>query len=43
MWTLFKTDSYTVSDILSIIDDALCYLFEFKIENGQLYFRELPA
>ena len=41
MWTKFNTDSYTVTEVLQIIDDALCYLFEFKIENGQLYYREL--
>ena len=40
MWTKFNTDSYTVGEILSIIDDALCYCFEFKIDNGELYYRE---
>ena len=26
---------------LSIIFDALCYLFEFKVENHKIYFREI--
>ena len=26
---------------LSIIDDALCHLFEIKVENHKIYFREI--
>lgn len=41
MWTKFNTDSYTLQEILSIIDDALCHGFEFKVEDGKLYYREM--
>ena len=26
---------------MKIIDDALCWGFEFKVENGSIYFREM--
>lgn len=26
---------------VSLIDDALCYLFEFKVENHKIYYREI--
>ena len=26
---------------LSIIDDALCHLFNFKVENHKIYYREM--
>ena len=25
---------------LEIIDDALCYGFEFKVENGKIFYKE---
>lgn len=34
--------STTMYEVLEIIDDALCYHFEFKVENHKLYFREFP-
>lgn len=40
MWHLVDLSLYTVEEMLNIIDDALCYGFEFKVENGQLYYRE---
>lgn len=33
--------SENIDYILSIIDDALCHLFEFKVENHKIYFREI--
>lgn len=42
MWNKFET-ALPVHETLSIIDDALCYLFEFKVENHQLYFREITT
>lgn len=42
MWYEYIFDRMDiVSAILSIIDDALCYGFEFKVENHKLYFREI--
>ena len=32
----------TLDETLQIIDDALCHGFEFKVENGKLYYREIP-
>ena len=40
MWEKFNTENYTLYEMLQIIDDAMCYLFEFKVENGNLYYRE---
>lgn len=41
MWTespiLNNTD---VELALEIIDDALCYGFEFKVENGKIFYKE---
>lgn len=42
MWQEFNvglTDNIT--EVMKIIDDALCYCFEFKVENHRLYFREI--
>ena len=42
MWQEFIsgiTDNLT--EVMKIIDDALCYGFEFKVENHKLYFREV--
>lgn len=42
MWEEFNIElSLNLSEILKIIDDALCYGFEFKVENHKLYFREV--
>ena len=38
-WNRMKT--YSVDETLKIIDDALCHRFEFKVENGNVYFREI--
>lgn len=40
MWEEFNTGlSDILSEVMKIIDDALCYGFEFKVENHKLYFR----
>ena len=42
MWEEFNTRiSDNLSEVMKIIDDALCYGFEFKVENHKLYFREV--
>ena len=42
MWQEFNTGLTTsISEVMKIIDDALCYGFEFKVENHKLYFREV--
>ena len=42
MWEEFSTGlSDNLSEVMKIIDDALCYGFEFKVENHTLYFREV--
>ena len=42
MWQEFSTGlSDNLTEVMKIIDDALCYGFEFKVENKKLYFREV--
>lgn len=42
MWELIKLPTGTpISDWLEIINDAMCYGFEFKVENHDIYFREV--
>ena len=42
MWQEFSTDLTTgISEVMEIIEDLLCYGFEFKVENHKLYFREV--
>lgn len=42
MWQEFSTGLITsIPEVMKIIDDALCYGFEFKVENHKLYFREV--
>ena len=36
-----RMETYSVDETLKIIDDALCHRFEFKVENGNVYFREI--
>ena len=36
-----RMEAYSVDETLKIIDDALCHDFEFKVENGNVYFREI--
>lgn len=36
-----KMKPYTVDKTFKIIDDALCNQFEFKVESGGIYFREI--
>ena len=36
-----RMETYGVDETLKIIDDALCHGFEFKVENGNVYFREI--
>lgn len=38
-WKLMETS--LVDETLKIIDDATCHGFEFKVENGEVYFREI--
>ena len=41
MWEEFNIELVdTLEELMKIIDDALCYGFEFKVENHKLYFRE---
>ena len=39
-WLLYREET-TVEETLKIIEDALSHGFEFKVENGKLYFREI--
>ena len=41
-WEIFEPaePNNTIECVESIIDDALCYGFEFKVDNGKIYFRE---
>ena len=42
MWEEFNTGiASTISEVINIVDDALSYGFEFKVENHKLYFREV--
>ena len=42
MWQEFITGiTDNITEVMKIIDDALCYGFEFKVENNKLYFREV--
>ena len=42
MWQEFSTGlSDNLTEVMKIIDDAICYGFEFKVENHKLYFREV--
>lgn len=42
MWKEFNTGiSDNITEVLKIIDDALCYGFEFKVEKHKIYFREV--
>lgn len=42
MWQEFSTGLTTsITEVMKIIDDALCFGFEFKVENHKLYFREV--
>ena len=42
MWQEFITvEPSDLTIIMKIVDDALCYGFEFKVENHKLYFREV--
>lgn len=38
-WKLMK--AFTIDEALKIIDDATCHGYEFKVENGEVYFREI--
>ena len=42
MWEEFSTGlTDSLTEVIKIIEDALCYGFEFKVENHKLYFREV--
>ena len=42
MWEEFNTGiADSISEVINIVDDALSYGFEFKVENHKLYFREV--
>lgn len=42
MWQEFSTGlADNLTEVMKIIDDALCYGFEFKVENHNLYFKEV--
>lgn len=39
-WTKYETN-LCVGHVLEIVEDALAHGFEFKVENHELYFREV--
>lgn len=40
MWEeLVILECYSITEALSILDDATCHGFEFKVENHKLYYR----
>ena len=42
MWEEFNTGiTDSLTEVLKIIDDALGYGFEVKVENHKIYFREV--
>ena len=42
MWQEFNTElAADLTEVMEIINVALCYGFEFKVENHNLYFREV--
>ena len=43
MWNevIFIGKHQTLTEILEILDDALCHGFEFKVENHKIYYREI--
>ena len=42
MWQEFSIGlADNLTETMKIIDDALCFGFEFKVENHKLYFREV--
>ena len=42
MWEEFSAGlTGSLTEVIKIIEDALCYGFEFKVENHKLYFREV--
>lgn len=42
MWEEFSTGlTDSLTEVIKIIEDALSYDFEFKVENHKLYFREV--
>ena len=42
MWQEFSAGlAVNLTGTMKIIDDALCFGFEFKVENHKLYFREV--
>lgn len=42
-WTEVDIDNMTVEDMLEIIEDGTTNGFEFKVENHNLYTREVTA
>lgn len=41
MWEeIIGQPNQTIGEILEIIDDALCFGYEFKVENHKILFRE---
>lgn len=43
MWNevIFIGKQPTLTELLEILDDALCHRFEFKVENHKIYYREI--
>lgn len=43
-WQEYKDfETFTVEDFMTIVDDATANGFEFKIENGKVYYREIDV
>lgn len=40
-WIEFNLCYTSVDEGMAIIDDALCYGFEFKVEKHKIYYREI--
>ena len=41
MWEeAIQITTLSISEALRFIDDALCFGFEFKVENSTIYFKE---
>ena len=41
LWQEFIPESdMTIEEVIKVIEDAQCFGFEFKVENGVLYYKE---
>lgn len=40
-WKKMEIRFLTVEYVMRVIDDALCHSFEFKVESGEIWYREI--